>query len=425
MVTEATVTLEGNVTLQLTEGQERARTMVGAMLREEGACFGVLSGYAGTGKTTMLGVLAKEHGPPLVLAPTGKAALRVGEACGLEALTIHRWMKTPREDSKTGDVKYVTKPLDQIQLPGNHLVIVDEASMVSDDLWGDLWVLCSSLGLRVLLVGDRFQLPPVVEDGRRPFSTLVDLRTRFRADLTEVCRQALDSPVIRASMLVRESEMGAVEALTELLPLVPEDAVLDTYMGLAATRALIVHRNATRQRLNLEVRARLGHQRQDLAPGEPLLVMFNNYQIDRFNGETLAFDAWDRVPDAPGAVRDRAKNVAAMVGFGVARAEGHQVTLSQEEVFAQVAGLPRKTLARAAKAHACAKWGYYHDTAPPHLNAELGYCLTAHKAQGSEWDDVVVVMEPSVRPYTLEGRRWLYTALTRAKKTATVCSPGW
>lgn len=411
--------------MQLTEGQERARVMVGQMLAQDEASFGVLTGFAGTGKTTMQRVLADEHDEPLILAPTGKAALRVTEATGLRAMTIHRWMKAPQQNPKTGEVKYVNKSLDLIELPANHLVVIDEASMVSDELWGDVWALCSSLGLRVLLVGDRFQLPPVVGKDRPPFSVLTDLRTKHRADLTEVCRQALDSPIIRASMMIRESEEGTMDALTDHLPLVREDKLVDHFMQMAARRALVAHRNKTRQRLNLEVRARLGHHQRDLGKGEPLLVLYNNYKIDRFNGEVLSFEGWDTVPDEPVAVRDRFKNLSSMMGFGLARAEGHQVTLSPEEVFAQTDKMPMGTIARAAKDHAVYRWGYDRPAAPPHLNAELGYCLTAHKAQGSEWDDVLVVLEPTIDVYSVEGRRWLYTAITRARKNVAVCSIDW
>lgn len=407
--------------LQLTAGQEKARQMVAALLKEEGSVVGILSGYAGTGKSTMLKVITEEHGAPLVLAPTGKAALRVTELTGTDAMTIHRWFKIPKENQQTGDVSYVNKPLDQITLPANHLVVIDEASMVSHDMWFDLRTFCHQLGLKILLVGDPFQLPPVADKDGISFSTLVEIKTKHNVFLTEVCRQALDSPIIRASMMIRQSELGMMEALMGGdLQLVPEDKVLDTFMSFSKTRALIAHRNITRQRLNLEVRERLGHHKLDLVDGEPLLVMHNNYQIDRFNGETVTFNSWERAPDAAIAVRDRAKNLSAMMSFGVAKAEEHQVTLSIEEVFAKVE-MPRKSIARAARNHAQYDWEYARGYTPSHLNAELGYCLTAHKAQGSEWDDVQILLEPSVRPYTIEGRRWVYTAITRAKKTASVC----
>ena len=61
------------------------------------------------------------------------------------------------------------------------------------------------------------------------------------------------------------------------------------------------------------------------------------------------------------------------------------------------------------------------DDAPFYMHASLGYTLTCHKSQGSEWPSSVIMMEPSVRIGTVEGRRWLYTALTRARERARVC----
>ena len=58
---------------------------------------------------------------------------------------------------------------------------------------------------------------------------------------------------------------------------------------------------------------------------------------------------------------------------------------------------------------------------PALLSANLGYCLTAHKAQGSEWPVVVVYIDPGIRTRTIDGRRWLYTAITRAQQQALIC----
>lgn len=412
----------------LTEGQARAQQMVSGMLGPGGdgdARFGILTGYAGTGKTTMLRVLAEDHGPPLVLAPTGKAALRVREATGLDASTIHRWMYAPYEDPKTGDVRWRKRPLDDVSVPPNRFVVIDESSMLGPELWADIWSMCSALGVRVLLVGDRFQLPPVTKVGDAPFSALTNLRTEHRADLTEVVRQALDSPIVRASMMVRQGELEAVEAVGDLLESVPREYLAMTFLSFPGSKAMIAHRNATRHELNLEVRRALRMPEDELRPGEPLLVLLNNYAIDRFNGEVVGFEGWDEPPCAPVAVRDRWRNASAMVSYGVARVEGTVALVSQEEVFGQTQALPVTTVSRAARQYAVDNWGYERAAAPSHLNANLGYCLTCHKSQGSEWDDVLVVVEGSVGGsgglYGREGRRWLYTAITRARRGVKLC----
>jgi exodeoxyribonuclease-5 len=420
------------VKLELTKGQEQARQMVEKLLDEDEGRFAVLSGYAGTGKTSCLKFIAEQHGRPIVLCPTGKAALRVTEATGLQAQTIHRFLYKASEDPKTGEPRWTKKSMDEIAptLPTNGLIIVDEASMVSEEIWRDIWTFCGPIGLKVVLVGDRFQLPPVVkkdEEGNwKTFSALTDLKTSFRTDLTEVCRQALDSPIIKASMMIRQGEIQAMEAITDILPGTPRNKLVESFLAQeAGSRALIAHTNAKRQELNLDVREHLGYDVRHIEPGEPLLVLFNNYGLDRFNGEVVEFGGWETPPNGHVAVRDRFKNISSMMSFGLADIEGAAAVLSQEEVFAQCDGMPMTTIKRAGTHYAMDRWGYDKLTAPPVLNANLGYALTAHKAQGSEWNDVTVVVEKTIGGsqglYGLEGRRFLYTAITRARKNVSLC----
>lgn len=406
------------MTIQLTEGQARAADMVQRLLKHDGAAYGVLTGYAGTGKTTLLKELARTHGEPLILTPTGKASLRVTEATGLPSSTIHRWLYKASEHPKTGDVVWQKKPIDLIELPANCFIVIDEASMVGFNLWADVWGLCASLNVKVLLVGDKFQLGPVQPKNEVAFNALTDVETEFRADLTEVTRQALDNPILRASMMIRKGEAQAMDAVTDVLKGVGWSEVVPTFLDQAPSRALIAHRNQTRQALNREVRRAVWRAEDAIEVGEPLLVLFNNYGLDRMNGEIVEFQGWEHAPGDPVVVRDRYKNLAVEMSFGVARVEGDgQALLSPHEVFGRTDGMPERTIARNARDHAMYKWAYDKRLCPHHLNANFGYCLTAHKAQGSEWDNVVVVIEPSLNnPFSVTGRRWIYTAVTRARK---------
>jgi exodeoxyribonuclease-5 len=394
------------MTIQLTDGQQRAADMVQRLLKHDGSAYGVLTGYAGTGKTTLLKELARVHGEPLILTPTGKASLRVTEATDLPSSTIHRWLYKPSEHPKTGDVVWQKKPIDLIELPANCFVVIDEASMVGFNLWADVWALCSSLNVKVLLVGDKFQLGPVQPKGEVSFNALTDAETEFRAELTEVTRQALDNPILRASMMIRQGESQAMDAVTDILKGCGWSDVVPTFLGqpLLESKALIAHRNATRQSLNLAVRKAVGYQDEVITVGEPLLVLFNNYGLDRMNGEIVNFGGWEHAPGDHFVVKDRFKNLAVEMSFGVAKVEDGQALLSPQEVFARTEGMPERTIARNARDHAMYKFGYDKRLCPHHLNANFGYCLTAHKAQGSEWDNVVVVIEPSLQnPFSVAG----------------------
>ncbi len=417
---------------ELTEGQKNALAMIEALMDDDSPCMpAVLTGFAGTGKTTMIKAMASRFGAPLVLAPTGKAALRVQEATGLEAGTIHKWLYQPMENPKTGEVEFRLKEHEKVQRPYNGLVVVDEASMVGRDLWEHLWDMCQLLDLKILLVGDPFQLPPVEtkktdKDGNEldSFSPLLDVRTNYKAHLSEITRQALDNPILRASMMIRESSRidQALPLLNRVFRKGFDDKCMEVYKG---GGSIIVHKNDTRHRINGMLRERLGYG-ENLVEGEPLLVLRNTYEIDRFNGEVIPYQGWLNYDATPKAVVDRWRNVTKMLTFGLAKVDGREVMLVPEQVRGEAAAMTESIIAKNSR------WYYgdwyapegfvpYHPESkeylgPPHLHANFGYALTCHKSQGSEWNQVLVLIETSTRPTTIEGRRWLYTAITRAKE---------
>jgi exodeoxyribonuclease-5 len=279
---------------------------------------------------------------------------------------------------------------------------------------------CQRLALRVLLVGDTFQLAPVRPENAN-FSCLTSLKTFYRAELTEVVRQALDNPILRASMMIRQSESQAMNAVQMLNGTEDAHLVKDFLAMEAGNRAIIAWRNGTRHALNVSIRQAQGFEPNVLTPGEPLLVMANTYALDRFNGEVVDFGGWTTVPGEERGVRDAHKNISAMCTYGVAKVEGTDVLLSPEEVFGTNGGLAPRVMSKWGRGYAMTVFKYTGSMAPPHLSANLGYCLTCHKAQGSEFNDVMVVIEPGLRPFSYEGRRWLYVAITRARKNVRIC----
>src|SRR5262249_10606000 len=153
---------------------------------------------------TLIRVLGQEHGKPKIVTPTGKAALRVREATGLDAGTIHRWIYKPVVDPKTGVLKFARREGNDLDIPASRLVILDEASMVGPDIWKDVRQVCEQHDLKLIVIGDGFQLPPVQVRGAPMFSVLTpEFATQLgaeRIEMNEVLRQAQGSPVIRASM---------------------------------------------------------------------------------------------------------------------------------------------------------------------------------------------------------------------------------
>jgi exodeoxyribonuclease V len=421
----------GNV--QLTSGQLKALELVRKLLKSKGAngepLVGIWRGYAGVGKTFCLRALIEEHGKPILLAPTGKAALRLSELTGETASTLHRWLYATQEDPTTGELVFDMKPLSELKLPENRLLVVDEASMIGRDLWDDLLAAASYTGCNILLVGDHFQLPPVEPNETTPFSVLADgFPCWARQDMTEIVRQALDNPIVRSSLALRKGEVDAVEENLRTISGQNEvwDFVKDFYAA-PGNGSVLCYTNKMRHLLNRNARTRLGIT-GPLQAKEPLLILKNLYDVGVYNGEVVEFAGFKDQGATVDVENTFPPHQSAKAAFGVTKMNGVKAVLSPEGVDGQLHGFSRKSLSEAARK----SLGFKMPPPPqirgrngrmlrgftPIIEANFGYTLTVHKSQGSEWKNVLVVIENGVPLGNEEGRRWLYTAITRARNEA-------
>lgn len=404
--------------IKLTEGQEKALAMVKRVHRKkDGVRVGVIAGFAGTGKTFMQRVVSEEFGVPQVVTPTGKAALRVQEATGLRASTIHRWIYTPDEDEATGTMIFRRRDAGEIAIPNSRMVVLDEASMVGPEIWEDVLQTCHELDLTLILVGDPFQLAPVQRPGDAPFSTMTpEFATDVgaeRVELTEILRQAADSPIIRTTLKLRRNEMD----FSEIQVISPDQwwpTAIDVHK---ADGVIICHKNATRHQLNAGLRQLLHGGVETPQVGEPLLVLRNDYDVGRFNGEVVPFEGWSFEPeDDAEIIRDKWQQINERVRYGTTKFDNVPATLAMEQLHGRLSS-GMSVIGRGAKRWAHRVGALVKGRAVPHLHANFGYALTAHKSQGSQWPYALVVVENSTSLQWEDGRRWLYTALTRAEKS--------
>lgn len=410
---------ELHLPFSLTQGQEVALALTQRVANQNGFAMGVVVGWAGTGKTTLIKVMGHVHGAPMIITPTGKAALRVREATGLPAQTIHRWIYKPMMDEKTGVMRFVRREGNDIALPNSRLVVLDEGSMVGPDVWKDVYSVCRAHDLKLIVVGDGFQLPPVQPPNSRPFSILTaEFAANLgaeRVEMNEVVRQAQDSPVIRASIALRSG--WGVRAFDELPKCTLNNFGQWALLAHQQGGVTICHRNETRKQLNAMFRASLGIYDEMPVIGEPILVLKNAYEIGLVNGESFAFEGWTKPPGQYERVHDRWKNLDENARFGGTTANGVSATVAVEELHGRMAATPL-AISIAASRWARGENFYAGDKVASHLHATFGYVYTAHKSQGSQWPGVLVVVEPSVRLDEEDGRRWAYTAVTRAQQTA-------
>ena len=362
-----------------------------------------LGGYAGTGKSALLGVLAQAFGQRKLsvayVAPTGKAASVLRRSLGAQGVvpafsgTVHRLMYRPVVDGQ-GTIKSFSK-IDKLPV---QVIVVDEASMVPKKMAEDL----ESFGIPVLYVGDHGQLPPVGEAAGLMENP--DLR------LEEVMRQALDSPIIALSFLFRRggdwrryvkdnSSKGALERVS---PFDYMEYCVDHFKDftdrpMSEDPLLITHTNAQRVEMNSAVRISLGTDKL-VVPGERLIVLKNAY----LTGSMIANGFRGKVGSTLYSRNHHTIRMnVAFTDEGLALDNGlfnaHQLGRSQTfKKLDEIKGGP-------------ADWNQAG------LLADYGYCLTAHKAQGSQAKKVIVKMDRGFMKDD-EWKRWGYTAITRAQE---------
>jgi ATP-dependent exoDNAse (exonuclease V) alpha subunit len=401
--------------MELTKCQQKGLEMVRRLHKAKNHQVAVLGGHAGSGKTTLLKIIAEELGHPLIICPTGKAAARVTEATGLGAMTCHRWLYKPTTNQQTGLVEFVRLPPENMDVGECGVLIIDEASMVTRAVWDDILDISQILGLKVLCVGDAFQLPPV--DEKNEGFSLLDPNAGIASEyvlMTEVLRQAADSPVIRASIQIRNGDVQG--ALMTLMPWVPPNKFIERAASIQSKGGMVLcHKNTTRHWVNKSVRKERGFSEKNVQVGEPVLVLKNAYDLSIYNGETYSFGGWEDLSIGEHTVYDRWSKVRETTQFGVAYLKDDKRNMSVKGAIAQeelLGNMKNSTAAIAASAKIVCR-----GVSPIHAN--LGYCLSVHKSQGSEAPEVLLAWEPTLNfnGYKREeALRFAYTAITRAKE---------
>ena len=335
-----------------------------------------LFGYAGVGKTTLARHVAEgAPGEAAFAAYTGKAALVMrGKGCS-GATTIHALIYRASEGAE-GAPTFTLNEDGPASRAG--LIVIDECSMVDEDLARDLL----SFGKPILVLGDPFQLPPVKGGGAFTESA-PDVM------LTEIHRQAADNPIIRLSEIVRTGGELKEGAYGETR--VVRRAEIDAAKVLAADQVL-VGVNRTRRAYNQRIRDLSGFAEPLPVAGDRLVCLRNDRTKGLING-----GLW-RVEALGGVQKDFVKMTLRSEDEG-ARASTVKVAVLKQ-FFEGTEGELAWPLRRESD------------------EFDYGYALTVHKAQGSQWDDVMLFDESYA--FREHRARWLYTGLTRAARRLTV-----
>ncbi|SDS95549.1 ATP-dependent DNA helicase [Winogradskyella sediminis] len=418
----------------------------------------LLKGYAGTGKTSIIGTIVSNlwqaKKSAVLLAPTGRAAKVISNYSKKEAFTIHKKIYFPKKD-RGGGVNFVMKP----NKHRNTIFIVDEASMISDtppdsksidssSLLDDLMrYVYSGHECKLLLIGDKAQLPPVKSD----LSPALDenrLSLNYNKDvvgieLDEVVRQEQDSGILSNATELRavlkskfyESFKFNVHGFSDSVRLIDGyeimDAINDAYSanGYEET-AIIVRSNKRANAYNQQIRQRILFNESELSSGDYLMVVKNNYFWLKPTSEAGFIANGDIVEVL------EIFSIKELYGFRFAEVNLRMVDYPNMKPFETVLLIDTIEVESASLSYEESNRLYqevlkdYADETSKYkrflgvknnkffnaLQVKFSYAITCHKSQGGQWNTIFVE-----QPYLPNGMdkdyiRWLYTAITRAKE---------
>jgi ATP-dependent exoDNAse (exonuclease V) alpha subunit len=417
----------------------------------------IMRGSAGTGKTTLAGAIVRAMAAlkqkMILLAPTGRAAKVFSLNAGHVAYTIHR--RIYRQKS-AGDLSSFNL---NDNLNRDTLFIIDEASMIANQGYGDsafgsgcllddlmTFVYQSGRGsnCRMLLIGDKAQLPPVGED-ESPALMADVLRCYgmrvYECDLNQVLRQGEESGILWNATQIRQ--MITHDEMTQLpkirfagfadIQMVPGgeliDALSTSYYRVGTDETIVITRSNKRANIyNQGIRNQVLDREDELCRGDQLMIVKNNYFWTEGSKE-IPFIANGDI-----AVVQRVRHVHELYGFRFAEvtmqlpdyddfeltatvcldtltSEAPALTHEQQEqlynaVMEDYADIPQK-----AERIKKMKTDRYYNA----LQVKFAYAVTCHKAQGGQWAHVYLdqgyMTDDMLTPDYIH---WLYTAFTRA-----------
>ncbi len=438
-----------------TSGQEQAIDKITRFLykTEPGQLF-ILKGYAGTGKTTLVSALvnvfAAYRKKTVLLAPTGRAAKVFSVYSSKKAFTIHKFIyKIKSED---GIVQIIRKE----NKLNNTLFIVDEVSMISDqmqgnELFGNVNLLNDLIDFvyegennKLLFIGDDAQLPPVHSDESPALNTEY-LKHTFHLDIDsyqikDVVRQAELSGILYNATLLREKinqndytiPFFSTKPFPDFIRLSSDDLEEELnrlYARYDPEEVVIITRSNKRGSIfNREIRNRIFYRENQIATGDYIMVVKNNYHwIEEdsevgflANGEMMEIrniiktntlygfnfaDVRVRLCDYPQFPEIELKLILESLDAAAASMSQSDLKLLYQEVSKDYEDIPNKRVR------------FLKIKNNPYLNAvqaKFSYSLTCHKTQGGQWKITIIDFQLfKDQNLDKEQLRWLYTALTR------------
>lgn len=420
----------------------------------------VLKGYAGTGKTAFLGALVRAAGLLKMevhcMAPTGRASKVISQSTKRLAFTIHK--KVFRYEV---DELGFARLRRQKNPHSNAIFVVDEASMVSNQSeFGSRGILEELIsfvfekpGNRLIFIGDSAQLPPVGTDLSPALKTDF-LESHFQVkvrsfELTDVVRQEAHSGVLENATLLREKIRNSESAFRLRFENQADvfkmqagrflEGIEYAYNKYGIEKTLVLTRtNKQALRYNQSIRKNILYREEALEAQDQLIVVKNAYGIEGLgktefiaNGESVkVIRLCKEISDYPLPLAEiemeilennGEKQLQTWIFTSLLHSEAPALTAQEIQSFTQVLLEESQVDKKMGKTGPA---GRFNSPKANSLQVKFAYALTCHKSQGGQWDAVFIdhgFLKEG--PFEEEVYRWLYTAITRARKEVFFIQP--
>ena len=438
-----------------TAEQDKAMRLFAEFLtdREERTVF-VLRGSAGTGKTTLAAAVVKAltalQQKLVLMAPTGRAAKVFSGYAGYAAYTI---LKRIYRQKTAGDLSAFNL---NVNMSTETLFMVDEASMVSNQGFSDMFgsgcllddliqFVYGGRNCRLVLIGDKAQLPPVGEEESPALMSGVlrgyGLKV-YECDLNEVLRQAEGSGILFNATLIRSGRWMVDGGERIVLPKIKTQGFEDievvtgnelietlatSYSRVGLDETMVVTRSNKRANIyNQGIRNMVLDREDELCTGDQIMIVKNNYfwRKEEFiaNGDHAVVQRVRHIHELYGfrfaevtmTLPDYDNyELTAMVMLDTLTSEAPALTREQQELlYNKVEEDYQDIRSKADRVKKIKEDKYYNA-----LQIKFAYAATCHKTQGGQWEHIYIDQGYMTDDMlTTDYIHWLYTALTRATK---------
>ncbi len=425
----------------------------------------IVNGYAGTGKTTasssVISTLAEYKTKCVLLAPTGRAAKVLSSYSGRPAFTIHKHIYRQKAVGGDGFGQFSLAPNKDKET----LFVVDEVSLIGIDaaqqqstaafgtgnLLEDLITFVrSGAGCKVILIGDSAQLPPIGLDASPALSKdyMTMMGGTVFAELTTVVRQQQESGILRNATRIREviadlelgigvmdiCDMGLDVSGCEDVQRISGgeliETISDAYAVYGEDETVILCRSNKRAiKYNLGIRGTVQYKEERLTRGDKLMIVKNCYQfldgvegMDYIaNGDIAKLLKISKFEERYGLHFAEARisfpdyddqEIVAKVILDTLESESASLTYEQSNMLYQGVNEDYSHITTKKKRYEAVREDKYYNA----LQLKYANAVTCHKSQGGQWDCVFIDNPFWQEELTVDDLKWLYTAITRAKK---------